>query len=146
MKVGIDTNVLIVAALPELHGHVEVKRVLSDLLRAEATLALTPAILHELIHVITDPKRFERPLSMVEASALARYYLNRSNVELLTTDESAVLLAVDLLEKHRLGRKRLADTLFAATLLTHEVARLVTLNSRDFRLFTDLELIDPLAQ
>lgn len=146
MKVGIDTNVLITAALPALRGHIEVKRALSELFRAEAILVLTPAILHELLHVITDPKRFEHPLSMVEASALARYYMNRSNVELLTTDESAMLLALDLMEKHRLGRKRLADTLFAATLLTHDVGRLVTLNGRDFRLFVDLELIDPLTQ
>ncbi len=145
MKVGTDTNVLITAALPALRGHVRVKRVLSDLLRAEEVLVLTPAILHELMHVITDGRLFEQPLPMVEASALAGYYLNRSNVELLVTDEAATLLALDLMEKHNLGRRRLADTLFAATLLTHEVSRLVTLNPRDFRLFTGLELIDPLA-
>ena len=56
----------------------------------------------------------------------------------LATDE-----ALDLVDRHRLGRKRLAGTLLAATLLGLGVRQLVTCNRSDFEVFADLELIDP---
>jgi predicted nucleic acid-binding protein len=49
-------------------------------------------------------------------------------------------------ERHRLGRKRIADTLFAATLLTHGVTELITCNPSDFRIFEGLTLIDPRSE
>ena len=144
MRVGVDTNVLITAALPGLRGHVRVRRALTELLESNALVALTPEILHELVHIVTDGRRFDQPLSMGEALALARVYLHRSNVELLSTDEVATSLAFSWMEQHGLGRKRLADTLLAATLVAHEVTSLLTLNARDFRVFPALSVIDPL--
>jgi hypothetical protein len=38
-------------------------------------------VLHEFVHVITDGRRFDRPVAMTEALTLARGYLGRSNVE-----------------------------------------------------------------
>ena len=51
--------------------------------------------------------------------------------------------ALHLLERHRLGRKRMTDTLLASTLLRHGVNSIMTCNPSDFALFTDLEVIDP---
>jgi predicted nucleic acid-binding protein len=130
-----------VAALPE-HG--VVKGFLArQLARQDVTLFVTPSVLHEFVHVVTDPRRFEPPVGMGEALALARLYLGRANVECVATDDEALAEALDLVDRHRLGRKRLADTLLAATLLGHGVRQLVTCNRGDFEVFSDLELIDP---
>lgn len=144
MKTGLDTNVLVYAHLPVFP---ESDRVRSYLLRgladAETTFVVTPLVLHELIHVITDARRFEPAVSMTEATALARSYLGRSNVECVATDEDAFVLALRLLDEQALGRKRIADTLFAATLLRHGVETMVTCNPADFEGFVGLRVLDP---
>ena len=69
MRRGLDTNVLVyahVAALPE-HGVVR-EFLAGQLARRDVTLVVTPSVLHELVHVVTDPRRFEPPVAMSERS------------------------------------------------------------------------------
>lgn len=144
MKRGLDTNVLVYAHVASLPEHGVVREFLTrELGRRDVVLCVTPSVLHEFVHVVTDPRRFEPPVEMGEALALARLYLGRANVECLATEASAVAAAFDLVDRHRLGRKRLADTLLAATFLQQGVRQLVTCNREDFEIFPGLELIDP---
>lgn len=144
MKLGIDSNVLLQAHLPALDRHELANRYLrSRLAQPGVTLVVTPLVLHELVHVATDHRRFDPPVAMSEAVAVARGYLGRSNVECIPTDEDSLLLGLDLLSRHNLGRKRIADTLFAATLLAHGVYRLVTFNVADFKVFDNLTAFEP---
>lgn len=126
--------------------HARAKRFIEAELARGASLVVTPSILHELVHIITDARRFDPPVSMSEATSIARGYLNRTNIECLSIDEGAVALALDLLERHGLGRKRVADTLLAATLLTHSVHEIITNNARHFDIFEGLRGIDPLEE
>ena len=144
MKFGLDTNVLVYAHIPTPKEHVPVRAYLLEKLNdSDVTLFITPAILHEFVHVVTDARRFEPPLEVSEAIAVARLYLGRTNVSCVSTDEKSVVHCFELLERHRLGRKRLADTLFAATLMRYGVTRLITCNPRDFTILENLEVIDP---
>jgi len=144
MRRGVDTNVLIYAHMPGSPHHAAVRSFLLDQLsRDEVALVITPAILHELVHVVTDGRRFDPPISMIDAVAMARIYLEHANVECLSLDAPAVAGAFELIERHRLGRKRIADTLFAACLLGHGVRELITCNPDDFQIFDGLTLIDP---
>ena len=144
MRIGIDTNVLLQAHLPALARHDLARGFLLEQLRAsDVTLAVTPLVLHELVHIITDERRFAPPVPMSEALAVAASYVERANVECLATDEASLLLALDLLGRHRLGRKRIADALLAATFLTHGVHRLATFDTAGFRLFAGLEAFEP---
>jgi len=146
MKRAIDTNVLISAHLPAMPEHQRVRAFLLAQLRSPSnTMIVTPNILHEFVHVITDAKRFTPPVAIVEALAIARLYLDRSNVECLAPDEADLRAAFDLMERHRLGRKRVADTLLAATLLRHGIAEIITCNPRDFEVFQTLRIVDPRA-
>lgn len=80
---------------------------------------------------------------MSEAVALARSYVGRTNVDCIDVTGEAVALALDLLDRHHLGRKRVADTLLAATCICHGVMTLVTCNLDDFSPFENLTLLDP---
>ena len=146
MRFGLDTNVLIYAHLPVSaeSGRVRtyLRRALAD---SRRRFSLTPPVLHEFGHVATDPRRFEPPVTMPEALEIAGGYLDRSNVECLAVDEGSMRLAFDLLDVHGLGRRRIADTLLAATLLSHGVKTIVTCNPADFTLFGDLAVVDPRA-
>jgi len=142
VKLGLDTNVLVYAHMPGFPQHERVRAfLLEQLQRDHVSLVVTAMVLHEFVHVITDPRRFAPPVSMAEALALARGYLGRTNVECLTTDEPALLGAFALLERHGLGLKRIADTLLAATLLRHQVVDFATCNAADFRVF-DPSVVD----
>lgn len=146
MKLGLDTNVLVYAHLAALPEHGVVRQFLAaQLARRDITLVVTPSVLHEFLHVVTDPRRFDPPVSMAEAVALARLYLGRANVLCVPTDAEALAEALVLVERHGLGRKRLADSLLAATLIRHGVHDLLTCNRSDFEAFTALRLIDPRA-
>lgn len=146
MMVGIDTNVLVYAHLAAFPQHARARaRVLLELANPKGGLAISPLVLHEFIHVVTDQRRFEAPLSMSEALGLARGYLGHSNVEILSVDEGVVLLALDDLERRQLGRKRISDSLLAASLVQAGVTEVLTCNPGDFVGFPGLRPIDPLA-
>ena len=146
MRLGLDTNVLIHAHLQVSQDSEKVRTFLKSLLHeAGVRLFLSPLVLHEFVHIVTDARRFEPPVAMSEAVALARGYLHRSNVECLPVDEQAMALALQTIERKSFGRKRIADTLFAATLLTNDVSSIVTCNPGDFVSFEELEVIDPRA-
>jgi predicted nucleic acid-binding protein len=144
VKRGLDTNVLVYAHMAALPEHGVVREFLAgQLARRDVTLFVTPSVLHEFVHVVTDARRFEPPVGMGEALALARLYLGRANVECVATDAEALAESFTLVDRHHLGRKRLADTLLAATLIRHGVRQLVTCNRSDFEVFPGLQLVDP---
>lgn len=80
MTRGLDTNVLVFAHPPSLADHERVRGFLLDQLRRSGTtLAVTPSILHEIVHTVTDGRRFDPPVRTSEALAIARLYLGRAN-------------------------------------------------------------------
>ena len=47
--------------------------------------------------------------------------------------------------RYRSGRKRILDTLLAATYAVAGVRQIISTNARDYVIFEDLEVIDPTA-
>src|SRR5258708_3882669 len=129
---GLDTSFLVALSITEHACHARAH----TLLRGQADdelLALTPDVLAEFIHATTDPRRFRQPFSMSDALADAHAWWNAANVKHLAVSPEALSLCLDWLATHRLGRKRILDTMLAATLHTAGVRRLLTLNPDDFR-------------
>jgi predicted nucleic acid-binding protein len=144
MRAGIDTNVLLAAHLPCIDHHEKVRATLERLLSdPDTTLCIPPLVIDELLHVATNTRRFENALSMPVALELVRSYLDAANVEITPEDERSTSLAVELMRTHDLGRKRIGDTMIAASLIAAGVTDLVTTNVRDYRAFTQLTLHDP---
>lgn len=143
MILGIDTDVLVAWAMAGSRRHREVMRLLDHEVGEHGTLlGLTPQVVHEFLHVVTDPKRFENPLSMANALRTARaLWEAREVVPLLPTAEVPPR-TLELMADLRLGRKRILDTALAATLEAAGVRRLATLNPGDFRVFPFLELTE----
>jgi predicted nucleic acid-binding protein len=146
VKQALDTSLLVYAHMPGLRDHERVRRYLHERLGdTRDVLVVTAMVLHEFVHVVTDARRFDPPVAMSEALAVARAYLDRTNVECLAVGEDEMRLAIDLLNRLRLGRKRIADTLFVATLLHHGVPEVATCNPTDFEGFEGLRVTDPRA-
>jgi predicted nucleic acid-binding protein len=97
--------------------------------------------MHEFLHVATDPRRFENPLSMSDGLRWARSLWGADEVLRILPAPGVLDRTIELLGQLRLGRKRILDTALAATLEFAGVPRLATFNPADFRPFTFLELV-----
>lgn len=62
--IGVDTTFLIQLELIELPAHLAAHELLQrEILQPQVPLALAPQVLAEFIHVVTDPRRFQKPLT-----------------------------------------------------------------------------------
>lgn len=111
----------------------------------ELICALTLPVLLEFIHVTTDPERFRSPLTIGESLSLVEHYWNASDWRRLFPLAGTGSRTLELLRRYRLGRKRLLDSYLAATLLDNGVTALITCDPRDFEVFDELRLVNPLG-
>jgi predicted nucleic acid-binding protein len=141
---GVDTDILVTWVMKGAPLHAAVRQLLDVEVRERGSLlGLTPQVVHEFLHVATDPRRFESPLSLPEALRICRSLGEAMEVHWILPAPEVLPRTLDLMEKLRLGRKRILDTALATTLESAGVHRLATLNSRDFEVFPFLELVGP---
>ena len=135
MTFGVDTTFLVQLEVRSAPGHESARAWLRDVIERGAQLAITPQVLTEFIHVATDAARFERPLSMPAAAERAADWWTAREVKQVHPNDNAVSVFFDWIGKHRLGRKRLLDTMLAATYYAQGLTDVVTSNARDYSIF-----------
>lgn len=145
MRHGIDTGFLVAAEVVEHAGHASARQRLVELLATGDRFAITPQVLAEFVHVVTDPRRFAQPLDMARARGLAEQWWTARDTDQVFPDEVSTRLFLDWLRRHQLRRKRLLDTLLAATYRQAGILSLLTTNPSDFAVFGDFACITPLA-
>ena len=145
MILALDTDVLVHWLMSGTDNHPRARRLIDGhLAQSEhGTLGLTRQVLHEFIHVTTDSRRFENPMSMKEAIRAARTLWDGLEVTRLQSDSKTLHRTLELLEIYRLGRKRILDTSLAATLESCGVSKLATFNGKDFGAFGFIEVVEP---
>ncbi len=142
---AIDTTFLIQLEVRESEGHGNAHRFLQrSLLDGGHQLGLVPQVLEEFIHVCTDPRKFERPLSMTEALDKADFWWRAAEVHQVLPTPDAVALFLEWMRGLRLGRRRIHDTLLAATCVTAGIKEIVTSDRDGFQVFGGLTVSDPL--
>jgi predicted nucleic acid-binding protein len=138
--IGLDTTVLVAHELKEIHSREKVRAHISTLSRSKETrFALAPQVLQEFLHVVTDSRRFENPLSMEEALARARFWWTASETAHCHPSDKTWDLTLDWMERYHLGRKRILDTNLASTYHSHGIIKLATVNPADFAIFEVFE-------
>ncbi len=140
---GLDTGFLVAVEVVEHPAHAAARTTLSELVGRADRLALAPQILAEFIHIVTDPRRFSDPLKMSNALTLARRWWTAKEVDHAFPDFEAELLFLNWMGDLHLGRKRLLDTLLAATYFRSGIKSVLTTNPADFALFNRFALITP---
>jgi predicted nucleic acid-binding protein len=142
--IGLDTSFLVHLEVPELPAHANARTVFSrEVQSAGETIALTPDVVAEFIHVVTDPRRFQKPFSMGDALRIASAWWNAREVRQIFPDPNSSVLFFDWMSRHQLGRKRILDTHLAAVLWTAGVRKIFTSNKADFTIFGGFEIITP---
>lgn len=131
--IGLDTSFLIAFEIKEHERHGAARSLARE--RSAEGFAISSQILAEFLNIVTDPRRFERPLSMEEAISRISDWWQAKEVRVILAGESAGSRFLDLLRRHQPGRKQLLDTLLASTYLEAGVNVVATTNARDFAPF-----------
>ncbi len=140
---GLDTGFLVAAEVAEHADHTDARATLARLVGAGDKIAIAPQVLAEFIHIVTDPRRFTHPLDIVAARRLAEQWWIASDVVPVFPDDGATRQFLRWLVQFALGRKRLLDTLLAATYHQAGIRSLLTTNPADFGVFGVFTCITP---
>jgi predicted nucleic acid-binding protein len=140
---GLDTGILVAAELLEHADHLAAHDTLAKLVAAGDLIAIAPQVLAEFIHIVTDPRRFAKPLDMTAARQVAEQWWTAREVVQVFPDDAATRQFFTWLQQFSLGRKRLLDTLLAATYAQAGIQSLLTTNPADFELFGVFTCITP---
>jgi hypothetical protein len=96
--------------------------------------------------VVSDRRRFEHPLSMHDALAIAGRWFGERECRQVRTGQAAVAIFLGWMTLHEPGRKRLLDTMLAATHRADGIERLDTSDGRDFSVYGQcyiIRMVDP---
>lgn len=135
MNYGLDTGFLVAVELPEHPDHHACRARIATLVASGNRLSLAPQVLAEFIHVVTDSRRFSKPVPINDARVMAMQWWSATEVDHAFPNADAVHQFLDWHCVHRLGRKRLLDTLLAATYYEAGITHILTLNPTDFDIF-----------
>ena len=138
MTIAIDTDFLVAVEIRDHLFHKPADALLSRLLEEGHKL---PQMLAEFVHVVTDSKRLKEPLSIEEALARAEHWWQAQEVVRIYPEGDAVTTWIEWLRDHRLGRKRLLDTMLAASACTQGISSIVTNNETDFKIFGRFKIL-----
>jgi predicted nucleic acid-binding protein len=142
---GMDTGFLVAAEVAEHAEHRNARQTLSRLVNAGDRIAIAPQVLAEFIHVVTDPRRFSQPLEGEVALGIAEQWWTASEVDQVFPNAATVQRFLAWLRQFSLGRKRLLDTMLAATYFEAGVRSILTVNAADFGVFAEFDCITPRA-
>ncbi len=132
---GLDTGYLIAVEMLEHPEHLAARATITSLIAKSDSIALAPQVLAEFIHVSTDPRRFARPLDTHTARQVAEEWWTAADIVQVFPDDAGTRQFLTWLQQYSLGRKRLLDTLLAATYWQAGIQSLLTTNPADFAVY-----------
>ena len=135
MTFGLDTTFLVQLGVADHSDH-DAAVVLRDRLIDDGhDFALTPQVIAEYLHIVTDPRRFKSPAAMVDALEQTRSWWDAAQVRRVWPEDSAVAVFHNWMAEYSLGRRRILDTLLAATYQCAGITAIISSNARDYRPF-----------
>jgi len=140
---GFDTTFLVAAEVVGHSDHAAARSRLHALRSAGDDFAIAPQVLAEFVHVVTDPARFSSPLSMDAALSRAESWWSSGEVRQILPNALTMAEFFTWMRQHRLGRKRILDTLLGATYKAAGIASVLTINAGDFSVFGYFEIVEP---
>lgn len=138
---GVDTTFLVQAEVADHTEHHRARTLLDGILDAGDSLAIAPQVLAEFIHIVTDDRRFQRPLLIAAALERAQLWWHAPEVVQVFPDARATRLFLKWMKDHRLGRKRILDTQLAATYHEAGIRSILSSNARDYRVFGCFDIL-----
>jgi predicted nucleic acid-binding protein len=141
--IGLDCNILVQLALADHPANPATVAAMQTSARRGERFILPSLIATEFLHVVTEGRRFDPPLTMIEALEWLEDFMANPAVCLLEPAPEVLRQTMRWMRQFNLGRKRILDTHLASMLCAAGVTRLLTANPGDFKIFGVLEPITP---
>jgi len=141
---GADTSFLVAVEIVEHERHADALRILRESLARGDRVAVAPQVLAEFVHVVTDRRRFQQPMSMETALDKSECWWTAAETDQVFPTEAVVARFHGWMRHNQIGRKRVLDTLLVATYRAAGVTSLFPLNAEDLAIFDEFTCV-PLA-
>lgn len=133
----IDSNILIYAINLSSPKHEKAQLFLQKNLEK---LAIAHQNIFETLRVLTHPK-FPKPMKTEKAINAVGSIIQ--NCLVIAPDYKTHSIALELIRKHLLSSDMVFDAYLTATALSNEIYEIATDNEKDFRKFSEINIINP---
>ena len=139
----VDANVLLYAYHSRSQHHARCRSWLEPALTGSDPIGLAWATIHAFLRIGTNPRAFEHPLSIGEASAIVTEWLQLPAVTIVDPGERHWEVLKKLLRDGQVSGPLVPDAALAALAVEHGAVLCST--DRDFTRFPRLRLLNPLV-
>lgn len=139
-KMLVDTNIFIYAINADSPKHKLAQKFLKD---NQSNLEISHQNVLEAIRVLTH-KGFSKPMTL--KNALKAVLSITKSCLLISPNQSTYYLAIELIKNYKLSGNRIFDAYLAATVLSNKITTIATDNTRDFKKFKEIKLLNPFLQ
>ena len=137
----IDTNVLVIARIPDAPDHRAARASLERAFRDPEPLRISRQVIREYLAVVTRPQTW--PVGITRDEALDDVSRLTRSFEILEDGPLVTETLVGLCREVAVGGRQIHDANIVATMLARGEHRLLTFNVADFRRYGDrIELVD----
>ncbi len=142
MSYLVDSNILTRLTQKKSPHHPFVRNALISLRRQNEEICIVPQNLIEFWAVATRPVLSNGlGLTISETKTEIRKFKRLFN---FYDDESGIFTEWEnLVAKYQVSGKNVHDTRLVATMLTHKITHLLTFNTKDFKRFAEIVVVDP---
>lgn len=141
----LDANILVYAMDSRAAQHVACRVLLEATNDPGTSLYVTSQILCEFYSVVTNPRRVAVPRSPAEALSVISDMIALPGLHVLPTPARAVAGWMALLKQRPVTGADVFDLQLVATMQANNVHRIYTFNTKDFKVFSDLTVLAPVA-
>lgn len=134
-----DTNILVYAHNQDSPFHNKSLSLVKGVLAGQLRGILTQQNLLEFYSIITDQRRITKPLSPLKAQEVFEDYLKLPFRIILPNQETIKILSM-FCRKNKIKNGQVFDAYLVATMLSHQVKNIVTANTKDFKLYTEIKV------
>ena len=132
LSAGIDTNILVYFLNEESIYHTKAKLLVEKLQKGEIHGMVSLQNISELYAIVTDHKRFPRPMTADQVVKTMKQFLNNGTITLVFPLSNTKKVFFELMLKTKPKAQHIHDIFLAATLLSNGINALFTENTKDF--------------
>lgn len=136
-----DTNILVYAHNQDSPFHKKCLALVTAVIERKIRGILAQQNLLEFYSIITDKKRITKPLTPQRAQELLEYYL-RVSFRIIGPSHMSIQIFSMLSRKNKIKNGQAFDAYLVATMLSHQIKNIVTVNIKDFKLYNEIKTWD----
>ncbi len=135
----INSNILVYSINSSSPKHKDAQRFIQSNV---GILEVAHQNIFETLRVLTHSK-FPNPMKITDAVIAVENILEACAV--ITPDYTTHRIALELIKKYEIVSNRIFDAYFAATAISNDIDTVVTDNSKDLKIFSEITVINPFS-